>query len=99
MSGDPFAWDVWIDDDGVPWFYVTVPSPAEGAIWLPAMYAAFEAVAQRFELPGGDTLSRLVHAAGAAMAGLPRGASAYEALVRSVGATVEELDRILSHVG
>ena len=98
MSGEPFTWDVWIDDVGVPWFYVTVPRPAEGAIWLPAMYAAFEAVAQRFELPG-DTLSRLVQAAGAAMACLPCGASAHEELVRSVGATAEELDRILSHVG
>ena len=95
MSGDPFAWDVWIDDAGVPWFYTSVPTHAEGAIWLPAMYAAFEAVAQRFELPGG-TLVRLVQAAGAAMACLPLGASAHEELVRSVAASAEEFDRILA---
>ena len=94
MSADPFNWAMWIDDVDVPWFYVSVPTLAEGALWLPAMFAAFEAVAQRFELPGG-TLIRLVKAAGAAMACLPLGASAHEELVRSVTATVQELERVL----
>lgn len=94
MSGDPFTWDRWVDDCAVPWFYVKVPTPAEGAIWLPALFAAFEAVAQRFELPGG-TLFRLVMAAAETMASLPFGASAYDELLQSVTATTVELDRII----
>lgn len=67
MSHEPTEWATLVrDGDETPWFFADVPTEEEASIWLPAMYAVAEAIAQRLQLPE-DVLSRLLHAAGEAM--------------------------------
>ena len=94
MSDQRSEWATLVrNGDQTPWFFADVPTEEEASIWLPAMYAVAEAIAQRLQLPE-DVLSRLLQAAGEAMSKCTVHTSPLEEQRLAVAAAVRALDEL-----
>ena len=91
MIGEGRGWHVLVrNGDTTPWFFADAPTEDEGSIWLPAMYAAAEAMATELHL-AEDAISQLVHAAAEAMAKCTRETTPDEEQDRAVAAASRAL--------
>lgn len=94
MNDERSEWSTLVrDGETTPWFFADAPTAEEASIWLPAMYAVAEALAERMQLPA-DVLSRLTNAAAAAMAACDAFTPPAEEQRLAVEAAVRALDEL-----
>lgn len=96
MSGARSDWRVLVKDgDTASWFFADLPTEEEASLWLPAMYAIAEAMAQRLNLQE-DAFEPLLHAVGEAMASCTVHTSPLDEQTQAVEAAKRVLDTLIS---